>query len=747
MRITPLLLTAGALLLADRAAAQWAVSDASLRFDYTVDSPPSAASAGVLVLVPDGGLLPTPAPRPAVFDENGKPLDFDTVWHNPQEGLGLVIAKPAGSRFSVYVGRQSRLARNERAAFNPGPLFFVKTGNASLEIASRLASGFPPGREAVMGPVSLIGQQENPLGPDNDFSGYFQAWLEIDKAGRYYIATISDEGSLFKIDGKTVAEWPGLHKRQAGAKGQFGAPVELTKGLHLVEYFYFNIQGLSEAQLVWKAPGTTNALPTLVPPSAYLQSGRSRLTGVAEKDKGPVALPSAPCENYLWFAEQPDNLHRLAPLFPECNPANTVYEWKMDDGKVVRETNFFWIFEGSAPRPVTLTARSGNKSSTAACTVTLPSTPPSASINNAFQRTQYRTALLTRCRAAAAPARPAADWPPGLWQVLMNVVEPFKGQSLLLELFERSREDLAQNLAPAERALLEDLFMDNLRYTDTKKAGEWIDRFAKDEKNIDRKRDWELVRIELALYQAGDTNLARQTAVALAGSAPGSEAGVLGLVRQGDIEALDGRFDKARALYAQAQTLTPRKAGALAAAPGKPGASGLARNKEDLEEGRKKPAPPKDSSPFKGKVDAWKAEAVRGGAYYETIRDLLQKGFVREARQELRNWELELPTEKLGGEYPVAEAEYFTALRDFNRAQLILSTYRKAVDVSPFMPRAMGMELDCLVNLGRMDEARALAAVVLRRFPGHPVAEQARRVRDQTAGSERQTVKPSVEVP
>jgi TolA-binding protein len=749
-----ILLTTAAL-LAGTAAADWAVPEAPLRFDFTVESSPSTPAAGILVFLPDGGLLPVPEPNPTVLDGAGKAVDFDILWRNPKEGLGLVIAKPATPGFSVYVGRQSRLSHNDRVSFTPGPLFYVKQGNASLESATKLAGGFPPGRDSVMGPVQLIGQQGNPFGSDLDFSGWFTAWLKVEKPGRYYVATISDEGSVVKINDRTAAEWPGLHTRQAGAKGQFGSFVELTAGAHSVEYFYFNAGGPSEAQLAWRPPGGSAGLPTLVPASAYHHSGSSRLTGVADRDGGPVAIPFAACDSYFWFGELPANLFLLSPRLAGGNPTNTIYEWRMDDGKLCHEPAFPWIFEGSEPRTITLTARSGNRVSSSTCTIRLATTPPAASLYNPTQRTQYRTALLTRCRAVPPPGRPAADWTSGLWDVVINVVEPFKGQGLLTELFERSREDLVERLSPADRGFLEDVFAENLRYSDPVKAAAWLDRFEREEKNLDRKREWTLGKIELALYQAGDTNLARKIAANLSSQAPGTEAGVLALVRLGDIEALAGNFDGARAFYAQAQAKTPRKT--VAPASGEPAAAGtsgkgLARNKNEIEKARaeeddkRKGASSKAGSGFSRRVDPWKAEAVRGGAYYETIRDLLRDGYLREARMELRNWEIELPTEKLGGEFPVAEAEYFMAIHDYSRARTILATCLKAVDVSPYIPRAMGMQLDCLQKLGHRDEALALAALALKRFPGTPVAGQARRIQEFSAAPP-VVAPPTVEAP
>ena len=60
MKPTPFILVLAAAFLGGAAEAQWAVPEAPLRFDFTVESPPSAPSAGILVFLPDGGLLPAP---------------------------------------------------------------------------------------------------------------------------------------------------------------------------------------------------------------------------------------------------------------------------------------------------------------------------------------------------------------------------------------------------------------------------------------------------------------------------------------------------------------------------------------------------------------------------------------------------------------------------------------------------------------------------------------------------------------
>jgi recombinational DNA repair ATPase RecF len=69
-----------------------------------------------------------------------------------------------------------------------------------------MAGGFPPGRDATLGTVPLIGQQQNPFGPDTDYSAWYTGSLQIPAAGRYYFATISDEGSTVRIDGKPAPQ-------------------------------------------------------------------------------------------------------------------------------------------------------------------------------------------------------------------------------------------------------------------------------------------------------------------------------------------------------------------------------------------------------------------------------------------------------------------------------------------------------------------------------------------------------------
>ena len=123
-------------------------------------------------------------------------------------------------------------------------------------------------------------------------------------------------------------------------------------------------------------------------------------------------------------------------------------------------------------------------------------------------------------------------------------------------------------------------------------------------------------------------------------------------------------------------------------------------------------------------IDAWKVSAVHASVYYSTMRSLIGQQAYVGARKALDQWELELPLDKLAGDFPLAEAEYYLALKQFKRVQKILATYRQSVDLSNTLPQAMKMELYCLTQLDRDKEARDLGLLIIKRLPNHPLAEE-----------------------
>ncbi len=688
------------------AADDWPAGRATVRFDVEVYEQPSEAAAGVVAFLPDGGQLP---PHARVFAQtgDGRPLTAEVIWHNRREGLGVVFEPlPNGAKVRLYVepGSQAGGAAT-KSRFMPSLLLFTQMGGAGLDVAGRIGRSDPPGERAAMGLVKQVGHMENPWGPDDDFSAWYSGWLRVPVSGRIYFCTVSDEGSEARLNGKVVASWPGLHTRQAGGKGQFGSMATLTAGVYRVEYAWFDKTGLQEANLCWRLPGSTNPLPETIPAEHFLHSGQARVIGVETRDGRPFAAFRAECVSYLWVHENPVYLFRLRAWLTERHPADVEYRWQWGGG-VARATGqeLMWISATEGPQEVVLrVGRGAVDLAVAAGSLVVATTPKAASVNAPSDRADYREALLARCRAVPPPHRPCADWSPDLWATAVAVQDPYKGMGLLKELFERSRPDLLGQ--PAEwRWELEDYFYEALRLAEPGNVPAWVDRLESEERDRDRRFEWTLARVEHYLVDAPDTNAAARAAAELLARASGPMQGIRALVRRGDVERHVGNREAARALYAQAQDRFEewRKAQRFQARAA--AASGLPAVNE-----------------------AWKGGAVREAAFRSTAQNLVKQGRYLEARRVFRQWETERPLSKLGGDYPLAEADFYMAIGAYGRAADVLKLYRKGVEISSELPEAMVMELECLRNLDRRQELEEVAREVIRRFPTLPAADRARR--------------------
>jgi tetratricopeptide (TPR) repeat protein len=726
------------------AADDWAVDKAVLRWDVQVTQAPSEPGAGVVVILPDGGILPRPAPDPVVMS-GGRELKSEILWFDSNQGLGIVFEPPSGDSATVYLKPASALRTpGSKSAFTPGLLLFTKnTPSASLEGAQQVTKGIP-GIEFRMGLVPFIGQRMNLYGTDDNYISYYTGWIRQSKSERIFFCTISDEGSELRIDDRPIASWPGLHKREGGVRGEYGEWLEVTPGLHQIEYFHFEKTGDQEAHALWTStPITKDHKPSTIPASAYVQSGQARPTGVKARDGRPVAAFLTDCKTYFWFNEKPVNLFRIEPLFASGLPADTAFSWTIDGQGPVTNRDLFWLVEGSDPIAITLSlsSKAGGSRATRMAMIwsTQPgagvkATPAGASVDNDVHRRIYRDALLAMCRTVPADRDPTANWSPDFWTTLMNVVEPYRGGALLIELFERSRKKII-TLKPDDREYLEDLFFETIRYAKPADTVKWVDRLEQEAKERDRKFYWKLAKVDFYLNTATNVVEARREVNFLRASAVSAAENQLVLIRQGDLERMAGNFPEAVNFYSMAQD---RYQAMAKVGPGKPGVGeavkpvGMARNKADLVAQRRQLSSPSSGSSSRSVApppsEKWKTFAVHEASFLVTSRDLIRDGFLFEARDVLNAWEVQFPLSKMKGDYSLAEAEFYVAAGIYPRALQILKLARQGTDISSFLPATYALELECLQKMGNDKEAKELAKKVARDFPIHECGVLARRI-------------------
>lgn len=704
-----------------RAQEPWHVPGAEARFTVKITSHPTVPAAGIVAILPDAGILPKGKFKADVVDESGKSLKADLLWHNPNEGAALVFENSSAELAWIYISPATEYPKAS-SLLRPSLLLFVRNStNPSLELSHGLAATSPvTGADVDFTLVEQIAHTYSPVGRDEQTSSFYRGSFQTSKGGKAYFYTISKDGSEFFIDGKPGYSWPGVHDRGGSEHGQKGAWLELGAGVHGIEYFHFNQSYLGrECQLGFQAPGESKPrcekhpeLPNLdvtkpMRQSDFVHSGRAKLTAAASP-QGPLAIVIPKWEKVLQPGQNPICLFQFSAFGHENFSTNTMFEWDFGGGRKLDQAQVSWLFSGLGNQRVGLSISNGQSKSTCSKLffpkMQLLGSLPLLSINNAQDRRKVRDLYQVMCRATPPAKRPAELWDATLWVGLIAALDLSTDHVLLSELFERSREDILK-LNDSQRWLLEDIFFNALRQADGQATVTWLNRFEQDEKAAPRKGQWKARRVEFYIFETNNLDKARQAANEFAGAAESLQQTELALIRLGDVELHGLHQDLAQRYYAQAQESrsSPAKAAAPAANP--------------------KPSH-KPAASVSPTVDTWKVTAVREASFYATARSLINQQAYSEARRLLDQWELELPLNKIAGDFPLAEAQYYLALQEFKRAQKILTTFRQSVDLSNNLPQAMKMELYCLVRLGKDKEARDLAGVIIKRLPNHPLAKE-----------------------
>jgi TolA-binding protein len=710
------------LVLPASAQEKWTVPGAQMRFKVEVDSRPNTPDAGIIVTFPNGGALPGPFPNAVVIDSAGQQVRSECLWNNPKEGCAFVFPSPAADGpLRIYIEGSSSPSNPWTAdsALHPSLLLYTRVGNASLSEARNLANEQPPGEGVRMGQVPMIADAQNRFGPSEDFISYYTGWLDCPEAGEYFFGTISQDGSTVLIDGKTAANWPGMHSFKEGLTGTKGGTITLTQGQHRVEYFQFTSEGSPRSQLIWRTPSMKKSdLPKT--PKDFARSGSARIVGAESRQGAPPALFNRRAVSYMDFANQFVDLYELSvPLSDQYNGAT--FDWTFSDGFHAQGSHLLWPVVRGVPLSVTLTVTGRGGTSSSTRLLYLDMLPPGAKVDDLSARRDYAQALLNRLEGAPAGSSPAASWPPAFWQMLPQVVQGGEAKDLLAFLFQHCGADLG-NLNPDDQKRLGDIYYEELK-EDKAGAPAILNGIIKGERDPAAQFHWQLKALDFELFEVGDIATARQIAAALRVDPfhGGKDDAELKLIAMGDVERMAGNIPLATQYYTAAQTMYEKAARTPFA--------GFAGFSDPMGAPTPAPNPQANGGIVIGAADTqdadWRKRAVLQNSYYTEVKNLIDQDELGDARDKLDAWAIEFPLSKLGGDHAMAEAEYALKFDDFERAQRILKSYRLRVDLSPQLAEAMQMEWDCDAELQRPADIKELAADIKKRFPDLPLAKAA----------------------
>ena len=713
------------------AAGGWDVAQAPVRFTLKLTGAPTHPSAGYFVHIPDGGVLPKPFPQPQVVASDGSVVPSFVLWQNPATGLGVVFqAPPAGGDVSLYVLPSRRLPLwTPASGLTPSAMLCTQSGRGTRADALALAK---------LGAVSTTVQVRNragvaqaPLSIPGDLSGrtgpcaiYMLAHVATLDPGKTWMAPISFAGKMeIRVDGQVLKIEKRINK-PAGT-GQY---VELAAGLHRMEIFCWTPQGHAPRNglltMMWQTPKTTSAQMGGVRPAdlpfpgtpmwagrklhanEIVRSGTASVVSAVTRDGGPVAaFEVKPLEN-LWFeGEPPVMVYNLAAR-TAGSPAGTSYTWSFGNGSQAVTPTIPWLVEGGRDHRVSLTATAGSKRST--CQVPFyPYATQRTSLNSPASRERYLAAVESVFAAYPAKADPTADWHQAHWNNMFRCLELNKQRDLLTHLVEVRWDLLAAKLPPERLALLQELALDFAPRVDPQLALKWIALFEAKARGSTAKARLAVTRAEVTMYELADLAAAKAILGKVVRYQRKNEAAELARIRLGDVALMEGDLNAAMQAYGEVQTRArPRdmRAAATAASPKAKSSTALG----------KQPA-----------VAEWKMNALLDVSASETVKGLIDQGFLLEAKQALRRWERAFPQSKLSGDLLLNEARFYMAVQDWRRARAILTPYCEHVDASSFMPAAAEALLACKLRLEEPDdEIVTFCKKMMKKLAFHPAARE-----------------------
>jgi len=717
-------------------AGAWAVADAPLRFELRVSRTPTHPSAGFFVELPDGGLLPGPAPVTRVFTSAGAPVESYTLWHNPGGSLAIIVAADgSANRLTVYVQPASRYRLwDADSGLTPSAILAADPTQASLAAAGALAR---LGRTAVPTAhfINKAGIPSAPLSVGGDETGrprpasfYMLAYVISADPGKTWVAPFTLDGSgEVRINGVVLSP-----QRRIDKWGGIGDWADIRPGLNRVEILhaapggkpFFTKEGGGLVYLTWRTPnasmgelggvrsealpmaGTSRMETRLIKDSEIVRSGACELTAAQAQDGRPVALIRRSEPKTFWFENETP---LLVGTFEAMAPADSAhYSWTFQDGAVVKGPKAEWILPGFQEHKVRLEAASPAGGTSAICSFYGFSTRRT-SLDSADDRRDFRSALWKMAEAYPAGHAAVTNWNPAVWRTLLQTTEFGKGTPLLRTLFNKHFGALEKNVTADEFEALQDVFLEVSCRLDSAEALEWIKTFSG--KTRDQRRRDELVirAADVYLHYLRDLESADKILRGLV--RPELDDGQrLIRVRLGDLALLNGDLNLATRYYAEVQnysrirrSVADRKAASETG--GRPGgrvvpgaAVGLARS------------------------DDWKLRALVDASASEAVRSLLQQGHLLEAREMLRIWERDLPLSKISSDFILLESMLYRAVNDPVRAASMLRAFCETVESSNYLHEAAPLLLHLMLDAGEPPERIRLIGERLKKaLEFHPV--------------------------
>jgi tetratricopeptide (TPR) repeat protein len=366
------------------AAEPWRLPDWTARAVVEIPAPSTEAdvdAAGVKILC-QGRAKPDGADY-RVLDADGKPVPFQLDFHDADHYslLTFKVDNPK-QKFHVYFGNPKATRAAEQTPDFPtpggGPPIGGWVPHADFVYqtidrprAADITKEHDPDNIAEMSKLIAASKGKdgarwqrrvadgyNPFGSSEYYISIYRGWVRVPKAGPYQFCTVSNKASFSFLDGKPLIHWPGQHTVERGARGEVNAKVELTAGLHYLEYYHETTPLEHMAYLGWRPSGDAGQFSP-IPESFYTAPHAAAVTAY-EDAKGPLLSFEPVIVDSVWPVERNEGQYtrvRLTAGKTPPLPEGTKYQWDFGDGQTATGPEVEHVYLTLGLQVVTLTAQ------------------------------------------------------------------------------------------------------------------------------------------------------------------------------------------------------------------------------------------------------------------------------------------------------------------------------------------------------------------------------------------------------
>ena len=320
-----------------------------------------------------------------VVDASGKPVPFQ-VLHVAADRDALIAFRatdPAGRYFIYFKNPQAQVAP-ERIQVDPKPgagppkAAWTPRFGVAYQTLRRPEGPNPKTVEEMAGLLAAsteslgarvqprVADGYNPFGPSDNYLSIYRGWIRIPKSGTYQFCTVSNEASFSFLDGKPLVAWPGRHTIERGARGEIHAAVELSVGLHYLEYYHEEVTLQQMAYLGWRLSADAGAFAPI--PESVFPAPHAAQVSAYETPRGPLLRFAPKISGSIWPEGRSDGQYTLVKFSPDQSwpkSAGARLSWTFGDGATTAAENPDHIYLATGRYQVALAAGEGAARQTA----------------------------------------------------------------------------------------------------------------------------------------------------------------------------------------------------------------------------------------------------------------------------------------------------------------------------------------------------------------------------------------------